>query len=120
MAYTLTDAERHIIRIKSGDDCGEPLVDDDTLDAYYDASAGDRALTIVSVLEDRWAAAKAETSVLSELGTRVDTANADIIKQQLDYWRGVAGLPVTPVGGIGVGVMSLGLDYTDDDLALTG
>lgn len=88
---TLTTAQKAYLRAKSGDDCSTPVVDDETLQVYYDASGDSLPCTIVSVLEDRWAHVKAGASKLTDLGTAVDTSEMDHIKDLLDYWRPMCG-----------------------------
>lgn len=105
---TLTDADMTFIRAKSGDNCSDPVVDDELLQAYFDAASGDRAATIVSVLEDRWAKAKADVGRVTDFGTGVDRANMDHIEDLLNYWRARAGIVDLPP--LSVGVMNLGID----------
>lgn len=101
------------LRAKSGDNCSTVIVGDDLLQAYYDAADGNMYCTIVSILEDRWAAANAGTSKLTDFGTVVDTAEIDKIKSLLDYYQARCG-----EGGalLQVGVMNLGIDATEADL----
>lgn len=111
---TLTPANIRFIRAKSKDNCPDSyIVDDELMQIYYDAAEGDLPTTIVSVLEDRWADAEAGASIVTDFGTRVDTAESDKIKDLLDYWRGRAG--IADVGKIGVGTLSLGIDAICDD-----
>jgi hypothetical protein len=106
-------AQIAFVRAKSGDDCTPYLVDADLLSIYFDAANSDLPRTIVSVLEDRWAKAKAEAGRITDFGTSVDSANIEHIKNLLDYWRKKAGLDAEEAGGISAGVISLGIDAVD-------
>ncbi len=116
---TLTDADTNYIRAKSGDlVCdGKSVVDGGTLQAYFDLANGDRPTTIVSVLEDMWAKAKAEAGIVTDFGTAVDNANVDNIKDRLDYWRAEAFGSAKPLGRVSAGVFDLGLDAVEEDTA---
>lgn len=93
----LTAAQLAWLRAKSGDNCTPYVVSDVLLQTYYD-TAGTLECTVVAVLEDRWAKAKADASQLSNLGTSVDTANIDHIADLMDYWGGVCGHGATGSG----------------------
>lgn len=114
MAATLTDPQIAYIRAKSGDNCAPIVVSDPLLQVYYDTAERDMPTTIVSVLEDRWAKAKADAGRVTDFGTSVDRADMDHIEDLLNYWRKRAGISDGTV--LTTGVLSLGIDYTCDDL----
>lgn len=107
----MTPEQIAYIRAKSGDNCAPYVASLDTLQIYFDAAEGDLPTTIVSVLEDRWAAAKAEAGKVTDFGTAVDRANVDHIEDLLDYWRKRAGI-VEPGVTLSSGEIGLGLDAT--------
>jgi hypothetical protein len=113
MADTLTPAQIAYLRAKSGDTCTPYVVDDDLMQVYYDAAEGNLNCTIVSILEDMRAKVKPGTPVLTDFGTRVDTAAIDSIEQLLKRYDAKCG-----EGGavLQVGRLNLGIDYTERDL----
>lgn len=116
---TLTTPEKAYIRAKSGDIVCDTVsvVSDATLQLYFDAAASDLPTTIVSVLEDMWAVAKAEAGIVTDFGTAVDNANVRNIKDRLDYWRRVAFGAAEPMGVLSAGVIQLGIDAVEDETA---
>ena len=90
------------------------MVDAETLQVYFDLAESDLAKTIVSVLEDMWAKAKAEAGIVTDFGTAVDNVNVRNIKERLDYWRRQAGLS----DGVAVIGMNSTFTYRADSLQM--
>lgn len=113
---TLTGAEKAYIRAKSGDICTPYVVGDVLMQVYFDTAESSLPKTIVSVLEDRWAKAKADVGRVTDFGVSVDRADMDHIEDLLDYWRTVAYGSAKPLGSVSTGVLALDIDFTESDL----
>lgn len=109
---TLTADELADIRLVVGDGCDK--FSDIQIQAWYDAADSDLLITYVTILERLWAATKAGTITLSNGSQAVTTAQAQLIKERLDYWRARAGL--APGAAIQLGVLTVDIDTTSADV----
>ena len=111
MASTLTQAQIDAIkRDLGGDHCND--YETPELQAAYDEAEGDYCGTLALLWRGIWMSTPAARINMSNGGQALSGKASDLARQRLDYWEACAG---TSGGTLGVGVLSLGIDATDED-----
>jgi len=121
----LTTDELAYIRESSGDtDTASPDVSDAKIQWIYGNSAqgdGDLDKTVYYVIRRRLAkyATDVESATTPQTGTSYSASKYSQLRNLLDIWAGITGLPGSGglnTGSLSTGVISLGLDTTEDDV----
>jgi hypothetical protein len=113
---TLTPDEITDIRDVIGDDCEPYNLEDEQIQAQYDAAGSDLTLTYVYTLRRLWGKLRRMADRTTDHGD--NETRSQIVgntKALLDYYEGLAGLHGAPLS---VGVIDLDLDTSDDTSAI--
>ena len=119
---TLTPTQLADFRQWAGDDGSSPEINDTQIQADYDkasALSSDavtvEATTMVFILRRLMGLARKKIDVRGEVEAETRSQLFEHIRDELlPYWSGLAGMNIK--GGLSAGVLSLGIDMTDDDV----